>query len=95
MIDRVRLSEFAAYRLSGTSGRTLAGLILTEHAILGGVLASAAALGGVAVVLLGHAISANAITLSGMAAGVTWTIVGYLFTIDIPWRQPTSLAKDR
>ncbi|GAA2518599.1 hypothetical protein [Rarobacter incanus] len=95
VIDRVRLSEFAAYRLSGTSGRTLAALILTEQALLGGTLASAAAAGSVVTGLLGYPISPDAVVLSGLASGLTWTIAGCLFTIDIPWRQPTNLAKDR
>ena len=96
VINRVRLSEFAAYRLSGTSGRSLGLQIALEQLLIGGVLASSTALAGaVAVGLLGYPASLSSIVLAGFAAAGVWVLVTALFTLDIPLRRPTDLAKDR
>ena len=96
VINRVRLSEFAAYRLSGTSGRSLGVLIVLEQLIVGGAVAAATSVAAIAVVVVaGYPASVPAIVLSGVAAGAVWVAVAALLTIDIPLRRPTDLAKDR
>ncbi|SNS90984.1 hypothetical protein SAMN06309944_1328 [Micrococcales bacterium KH10] len=93
VINRVRLSEFAAYRLSGTSGRSLALLMWTEQALLAGTLASATAVA--TLVLRNYPISPDTVIYGGLTAGLAWIATATLFTIDIAWRRPTDLAKDR
>jgi hypothetical protein len=102
VINRVRLSELAAYRLSGTSSRTLALLLALEQFLLAGTLTAAASL--VATLLTGtpsipglgtYPVSISAVTLAALTAGAAWILTATLLTIDIPLRQPTDLAKDR
>lgn len=96
VIDRVRLSEFAAYRLSGTSGRSLAVLILLEQLLLCGAVVAATSLAALVVVAVsGYPASVPAVVLSGVAAGAVWVVVATLLTLDVPLRRPTDLAKDR
>lgn len=96
VINRVRFGELAAYRLSGTSGRSLALLLTLEQCLLAGVLATSTALAAVATgLVLGYPASVAAATLSGLGAAATWVITAALFTLDIPARRPTDLAKDR
>lgn len=72
VIDRVRLSEFAAYRLSGTSGRSLGMLIVLEQLIVSGAVAAAASVAALVVVVLGgYPASVPAVVLSG----VVWSPV--------------------
>lgn len=96
VINRVRLGELAAYRLSGTSGRTLAVLLALEQCLLAGALAASVAVtAAIASLALDYPASITAVALSGLAAAAAWVVAATVFTLDIPARRPTDLAKDR
>lgn len=93
LVNRSRTSELAAYRLSGTSARSSALLLGLETALIAGVTATSA----VAAILALHdriqtPLATACIALAGAA---TWWLTGILATIDIPFRNAISLAKDR
>lgn len=93
VITRTRTSELAVYRLSGTSRTSLLTLLALEHLLVGGTAAAVTAVGALALTtqLLAPATAVVAgLTIAG-ATALTATIA----TIDIPFRRPTDLAKDR
>ena len=93
VLNRLRSGEWAAYRMSGTSPRSLALIQLVEQFAIAGCLALASALASA--VLATSLIDPGATILIGVASGALWTVVAMLIGIDLPFRKPTDLAKDR
>jgi hypothetical protein len=93
LVNRSRSSELAAYRMSGTSRRSSALLLGLETTLIAGVAATAAL---AAILTLQDRIQAPLATaLSALAGAAAWWLTGLLTTIDIPFRNAISLAKDR
>ena len=93
MLNRLRTAEWAAYRMSGTSARSLAIIMLCEQSALAGCLGLAATLA--TLVLAPVLISPVATIGMALAAAALWVGVGTFASVQICWRKPTSLAKDR
>lgn len=93
ILNRLRSGELAAYRLSGTSARSLYVLLLLEQALLAGLMVLSASLAIAA--LHPYFLSPASTLMSSFAAGCVWLIVAVLMTIDVPMRKPPDLAKDR
>jgi len=91
--NRLRTGEWAAYRMSGTSSRSLALIQLIEQFAIAGCLVLATALASVA--LTPSLIAPAATLLIGVASGALWMMIATLIGIDLPFRKPTDLAKDR
>lgn len=92
-LNRLRTGEWAAYRMSGTSPRSLALIQLIEQFAIAGCLVLATALASAA--LTPSLIDPAATILTGVASGALWTMIATLIGIDLPFRKPTDLAKDR
>jgi hypothetical protein len=92
VINALRSSAFAAYRLSGTRRAELLTLVWLEDALLAGLYAC----GGVAatVVLLGLTVEARAGVLWIGVGALTWVAVGTLGWAAAG-RNPIRMAKDR
>ncbi|WIE62249.1 hypothetical protein DEI97_003640 [Curtobacterium sp. MCLR17_032] len=86
-------SAWAAYRLSGTSRRSLATIFTLLSAIPGGFYAIA----GVAFTAVGMSAmhSPGAVALEVLAGGCAWTLIGAAASLLVVARQPTNLARDR
>jgi len=92
-LSRLRSSELAAYRLSGTSRRSLATILLLEQAILAGFyLTSATA----AALVLGPLLRDPAVPILWAVVGALgWTVcAGSAASITV-LRRASDLAKDR
>jgi hypothetical protein len=93
VLNRLRSGEWASYRMSGTSPRSLRVLIGFEQSTIAGIMVTVACLSDL---LLGQRlISVQASVLFIVAAGAVWILVASILTIDQPRRKPTNLAKDR
>lgn len=92
-LNRVRTGEWAAYRMSGTSPRSLFVLLSLEQALLAGCLALSGALPTLAAA--SSLVSPVATAGIVLAAAALWVIAGVVMSVDLPLRQPTNLAKDR
>ncbi len=86
-------STWAAYRLSGTSRRSLSAIFTLLCAIPGGLYS----LAGVAFTAIGMMAihSPGAVALEILAGGCAWTFLGAAASLFVVARQPTNLAKDR
>jgi len=93
ILNRLRSSEIAAYRLSGTSARSLFVILAAEQSLISGLFAASAA--GAALWLGGTPSTVWAGILWAVSGAMIWVTVSSLSTIDLPLRQPPSLAKDR
>ncbi len=93
VLTRSRIGELAAYRLSGTSTRSLWVLMLFEQLTLAGAFVASALLG--ALIVSKYFYSALPFGANILLAASTWIIVAVATSIDIALRAPTSLAKDR
>lgn len=93
VVGSLRSSELAAYRLSGTSPRSLGVLLALEQALIAGVfvVASTAA----TLVLSGQALAPAAGVLWSVAGGLVWLVVGNLVSLPVLRRRPSDMAKDR
>jgi hypothetical protein len=92
-LNRLRSGEWAAYRMSGTSVRSLLLIQLLEQANIAGCLALFGALTTLAVSWL--LISPLSTILSLLAAAAIWVVAASLVAVDLSFRKPTDLAKDR
>jgi hypothetical protein len=93
IITRTRTSELAVYRLSGTSRSSLLTLLALENLLIAG---TAAAVSGVAaLLLLPQLLDPATAAIGGIALGGSWALIATLASVDIPFRRPTDLAKDR
>jgi hypothetical protein len=88
----MRSSEWAAYRLTGTSARTLIILQGMEQLIVAGVFAAGTSLASL--VLSAHLISPQAVVFSTCAAAGIWLIIAVGGGCITALRSPISLAKD-
>jgi len=93
ILNRLRSSEIAAYRLSGTSARSLFIIVTVEQGLISGLFAVSAA--GAALSIGGPPSTILAGLLWAVSGSMIWVIVSSLSTVDLPLRQPPSLAKDR
>jgi hypothetical protein len=93
IFNRLRGSELAAYRLSGTSVRSLEIILTLEQAALAGTFI-ASSVGG-SVVLFRYEFDIGAVGFFEIAAGCAWVVVASLTGIDVAFRRPTSLANER
>ncbi|MET4781723.1 hypothetical protein [Glaciihabitans sp. UYNi722] len=92
-MGRLRTGEWAAYRMSGTSSRSLLIIQLLEQASIAGCLVVTASL--TTAIVWPRMVSPLSTVLEAVAAGALWVVVSVLVCIDIPFRTPTTLAKDR
>lgn len=90
---RLRASELAVYRLSGTSARSLLVLVALETLLVTGVAATATTLAVVA--LHARYLDPTTPVLWGLVLAGTWAVVALAATADLAVRRPTDLAKDR
>jgi len=90
---RLRSSEFATYRMSGTGIRSLLTLIACETLLVTGVASSSAALS--VFVLHDRYLSLATPIWSGVALAGSWAAITVLGTVDLAFRRPIDLAKDR
>lgn len=93
IITRTRSNELAVYRLSGTSRGSLLILMTLEGLLIGGVAATTTAIS--ALILTTHLFSSATAIVAGLSLAGTWVLVAVVPTLDIPFRRPTDLAKDR
>ncbi|WP_133241704.1 hypothetical protein [Microbacterium sp. Gd 4-13] len=93
LITRTRTSELAVYRLSGTSTTSLLTLLLLENLLLAGT--AAAVSGAAALLLLPQLYDPATAAVGGFALAGCWALVATIASVDIPFRRPTDLAKDR
>jgi hypothetical protein len=93
LLNRFRSSEFAAYRMSGTSPRTLALLIAEEQWLLAGTATASSILA--VIVLQTYFFAAVPPVLWSVAAGLLWVVVACLGSIGPVIGSPMKLAKDR
>jgi hypothetical protein len=93
VVNRLRGSEFATYRLSGTSARSLAIIVTLEQVSLSGVFV-AAAVGG-STVLSRYGGLGYATGLFELAAGGAWIVFAVAACMDVVFRRPVKLANER
>jgi hypothetical protein len=90
----LRSSEIAAYRLSGTSARSLLRLLFFEQAVLAGCLVSAAGVGFAMLACVGAAVSPSGLHWA-LLSGVAWLVVVGVPAFVTASRNPVRLARDR
>jgi hypothetical protein len=100
---RLRASEIAVYRMSGTSPTSVMTLLAFESLLLAGTAAIAATAAALALTLAGPTGSGGAgyfldptvPVLWGLALAGTWATATLFATTDLAVRRPDDLAKDR
>lgn len=92
-ISGLRSSELAAYRLSGTSPRSLGMLLAFEQLLVAGLFVTASTI--TALLLRADLTSAAATVGWSIAAGMAWLVCGALAGLPVLRRAPTDMAKDR
>ena len=93
VIGSLRSSELAAYRLSGTSPRSLGVLLAFEQVLVAGVFVAASV--AATLLLAGQALTPAASILWSVAGGLVWLVVGNLVALPVLRRRPSDMAKDR
>lgn len=89
----MRSSELAAYRLSGTSPRSLGMMLTFESALIAGTFFTAAAIG---VAIFRNQLLSPPATLLWAATGAgVWMIVAWILALPVLRRKPSDMAKDR
>lgn len=91
--SRLRASEVATYRLSGTSIRSITTLMSLEVALLGAVAAVSAT--ATALVLAPHYPDLAVPLLWAIGAAGLWSIAVIAVAVSAARQRPTDLAKDR
>jgi hypothetical protein len=93
ILNRVRGSEMATYRLAGSSPRSVALILILEQAFLAGIMLSCAI---ATTILTGkYLVSGFAAELELISGACLWICVAAAMAADIPFRRPTSLANER
>lgn len=92
-IAATRSNEFAAYRISGTTRRSLLLVYGMEAAILAGAMTTSAALGAVA--LSDWVIDVGAVTLGGLAGAGAWLVVALLGFLPLGSQSVLTITKER
>ncbi len=90
---RLRASEIAVYRMSGTSPVSVMTLLTFETLLIAGSAALSATAGSLA--LSAHYLDPAVPILWGLALAGTWAIATLAASLDLAVRRPTNLAKDR
>lgn len=90
---RLRASEIAVYRMSGTSPISVMTLLTLEALLLTGTAALSAT--AAALSLYTHYLDPVIPIIWGLALAGTWAIVALTASLDLAVRRPTDLAKDR
>lgn len=90
---RLRASEIAVYRMSGTSPVSVMTLLTLETLLIAGTAALSAA--AAALALATHYIDPAVPMLWGLALAGTWTVAALAASLDLAARRPSDLAKDR
>ncbi|NYD75606.1 hypothetical protein [Leifsonia soli] len=93
LMTRMRRSEIAVYRLTGSAPSTVALLLTLEHLTLAGLAATAAVAGSL--LLLPHFVSPLSQLAICSAAALGWALVAIALSVDLAFRNPLGLAKDR
>lgn len=93
IITRLRASEIAVYRMSGTSPTSVMTLLSLENLLVTGTAALSAT--AAALALRAHYLDPAVPILWGLALAGTWTIVALAASLDLAVRRPSDLAKDR
>lgn len=90
---RLRASEIAVYRMSGTSPVSLMMLLTLETLVISGTAALSAAAASLA--LATHYLDPAIPMLWGLGLAGTWALATLAASLDLPFRRPSELAKDR
>lgn len=90
---RLRASEIAVYRMSGTSPVSVMTLLTFEALLIAGSAALSATAASLA--LSAHYLDPAVPILWGLALAGTWTIAALAASVDLVFRRPSDLAKDR
>jgi ABC-type antimicrobial peptide transport system permease subunit len=90
---RLRASEIAVYRMSGTSATSVVSLLTVEALLIAGTAAASAATAS-AVLAKGH-LDATVPVVRGLAMAGVWTLTSIVASLDLAVRSPNDLAKDR
>ncbi|MBD7949317.1 MULTISPECIES: hypothetical protein [Oerskovia] len=93
VVGSLRSSELAAYRLSGTSPRSLGVLLALEQSLVAGTFVTASA--ATTLLLAGQALAPAASVLWTIAGGLVWLVVGNIVALPVLRRRPSDMAKDR
>lgn len=93
ILNRLRSGEWASYRMSGTSPRSLRLLLSLEQLTVAGFMLATSAL--TALVMQGTLVSPASTVLLSAAGAAIWVLLASILSADLPRRKPTSLAKDR
>ncbi|QDB80566.1 hypothetical protein FE251_15210 [Georgenia wutianyii] len=93
IVTRLRSSELAVYRMSGTSPTSLMTLLTLETLLIAGIAALSAATAPLA--LPAHYIDPAVPVLWGIGLAGTWAVVTLAMSLDLAVRHPSDLAKDR
>lgn len=93
IITRLRASEIAVYRMSGTSPTSVMTLLTLETLLITGTAALSAT--ATSLVLSAHYLDPAVPILWGLALAGTWAIAALAASLDLAVRRPSDLAKDR
>jgi hypothetical protein len=93
IVTRLRASEVAVYRMSGTSPTSIMTLLTFETLLITGCAALSAT--AASLTLSPHYLDLAVPILWGLALAGTWTIVTLAASLDLAIRRPSDLAKDR
>jgi len=93
LINRLRASELATYRLAGTSPRSLLVLLAVEQGLIAGALFSSATLASIG--LFRYSLDVWLPILWSIASGALWMTSCALLSATVALRDPAVLAKDR
>jgi hypothetical protein len=90
---RLRASEIAVYRMSGTSPVSVMALLAFENLLIAGSAALSATAASLA--LSAHYLDPAVPVLWGLALAGTWALAALAASVDLAVRRPSDLAKDR
>lgn len=90
---RLRASEIAVYRMSGTAPVSVLTLLTLEALLVSGAAAVSATAASLA--LFEHYRDPAIPILWGLALAGAWSIIALAASLDLPFRRPNDLAKDR
>lgn len=93
LVSTSRSSEYAVYRMAGTSRGLLGFLVGCEHALVAGVVGTTGALSALLVAPL--LMSPPAAIMWALSSSLLWLLTSLFGTFSIILRDPLSLAKDR
>ncbi|WP_061961375.1 hypothetical protein [Demequina flava] len=93
IIARLRSSEIAVYRMSGSSPSSVLTLLSIEALLVAGVASLGATCA--AIVLAKYYIDPSVPVLWGIALAGVWALLAVAGSLDLALRSPSTLAKDR